>query len=61
MKGKAIHKDLMQKYEGLFEVLKKVGNVAYKLKLLYAYKIHSTFHVNFLKSFHKDVTKMDRK
>lgn len=38
-----------------FEVLKNVGNVPYRLLLLYRMKIHPTFHVIFLQPFHEDV------
>lgn len=52
LKNRAIHKSSMRMYKGQFEVLKKVENVAYCLKLMVAYKIHLTFHVSLLKSFH---------
>ena len=50
----------MRKYEDPFEVLKKVGNVAYLLKLLDSYKIHSIFHVSFLKAYNADADDQGR-
>ena len=41
---------LSPRYCGPFRVLKRVGNVAYKLKLLEQYKVHPVFHVS---SLHK--------
>lgn len=42
-------------------MLKKVGNVANKLKLSEAYKIHLIFHLSFLKPFHEDVIDVGKK
>lgn len=61
LKNKAIYKSLVCKCKGPFEVLKKVGNLAYRLKLSDAYKIHLIFHVSFLKSFYKDMKNVDKK
>lgn len=52
--NKRFHKWLVAKYDGPFEVVKRIGNVAYRLKLLERLKIHPTFHVSFLKPFHED-------
>ena len=60
LKNRAIHKGLVSKYEGPFEVLKKVGNVAYQLKLSDSYKIHPTFHVSFFKAYNVDVDDQGR-
>ncbi|XP_056696470.1 transposon Tf2-1 polyprotein isoform X1 [Spinacia oleracea] len=52
----SLHKRSNQKlalqFYGPFQVLAKVWSVAYKLKLLSDAKIHDTFHVSQLKSFH---------
>lgn len=59
--SKSVHHRLVPKYDGPFEVIKKVGNISYRLKLLDKLKVHSFFHVSFLKLFHKDATKPLRK
>jgi hypothetical protein len=40
---------LKSKYYGLFEILKKVGSVAYKLNLPPEYLIHPVFHISQIK------------
>ena len=52
---KTRHRSLIPKYDGPFEVLKRVGQVAYRLKLPDRLKLHLTFHVSFLKSYHGDL------
>lgn len=52
--SKTAHQGLVPKYDGPFEILKCVGNVAYRLKLLNRLKIHQTIHVSFLKPYHED-------
>ena len=42
------------KYDGPFEIVKRVGVVAYKLKLSERLQIHPTVHVSFLKLDHGD-------
>ena len=47
----------MPRYDGSFEVIQRVGQVAYRLKLPDRLKVYSTFHVRFLKPFHEDLDK----
>ena len=49
-----MHQGLIPKCEGPFEVVKRVGKVAYKLKLPERLQIHLTIHVSFLKPCHED-------
>uniref|UniRef100_A0A803QPS3 Reverse transcriptase domain-containing protein n=1 Tax=Cannabis sativa TaxID=3483 RepID=A0A803QPS3_CANSA len=51
---KGYHKGLVQKCDGPFEIVQKIGAVAYKLKLPERFKVHQTFHMSFLKKFHED-------
>ena len=34
LRGESVHRGLIPKYDGPFEIVKRVGTVAYKLKLL---------------------------
>ncbi|XP_069145456.1 uncharacterized protein [Solanum lycopersicum] len=54
------HRGLIPKYDDLFEVVKRVGEVAYRLKFLERLKIHPTFHVSFLKPYFADADVPDR-
>ena len=53
-RNKQFQRGLIPKYDGPFEIVKCIGNVAYKLKLPERLKLHSTFHVSFLKPYHHD-------
>ena len=53
--SKTVHRGLIPKYDGPFEIVSKVGNVAYKLKLPERFKVHPTFHVSFLRQYHEDM------
>ena len=61
IKSRKIHKGLVQKYDGPFEIVKRVGTVAYRLKLPDRLKLHPTFHVSFLKPFRPDLLLDGRK
>ncbi|KAG8637435.1 hypothetical protein MANES_15G121750v8 [Manihot esculenta] len=49
-----VHKGLLRRYEGPFPIEKRVGNVAYRVKLPEHIEAHLVFHVSMLKPFHKD-------
>ena len=59
--SKTVHRGLIPKYDRPFEVIKKVGRVAYQLNLPDKLKIHSTFYVRFLKPFSQDEMDEGRK
>jgi len=52
--GKTKHRGLVTRYDGLFKIMEKVGVVAYPLKLSEQLKFHPTFHVSYLRPFHKN-------
>ena len=52
--SKTQQRGLIPKFEGPFEVIKKVGEVTYMLKLPERLKLHPTFHVSFLKPYFED-------
>ncbi|KAG8383795.1 hypothetical protein BUALT_Bualt04G0050800 [Buddleja alternifolia] len=56
-----VHRGLIPKYDSSFEILKKVGNVAYRLRLPDRLKIYPAIHVSFLKKYHEDALKEIRK
>ncbi|XP_057730789.1 uncharacterized protein LOC130946125 [Arachis stenosperma] len=55
-----VHKGLIRKYEGPFEIIGRVGEVAYKVQLPPSMKIHPVFHVSMLKSYHEDQDELSR-
>ena len=57
---KTAHRGLVPKYDGPFEILKRVGNVAYRLKLPDRLKIHPTIHVSYLKPYNEDQANLTR-
>ena len=59
--SRKIHKEVVQKYDGPFEIVKKVGTVACPLKLPDRLKLHPTFHVGFLKPSQPDLLLDGRK
>ena len=54
IENKQFQRGLILKYDCPLEVVKRIGNVAYKLKLLERLKLHPTLHVSFLKPYHHD-------
>ena len=50
-------RSLIPKYDGPFEALQRVGQVVYRLKLSDRLKLHLTFHMSFLKPYHRDSDK----
>ena len=53
-RSESVYRGLIPKYDGLFEIVKRVGNVAYKLKLPERLQIHPKNHVSFLEPHHGD-------
>ncbi|KAE8654205.1 hypothetical protein F3Y22_tig00117056pilonHSYRG01112 [Hibiscus syriacus] len=51
---RSVHKGLIRRYEGPFQVLAKMGKVSYRLDLPSTLKIHPVFHVSMLKPYHAD-------
>jgi len=51
--GTTKHRGLVPRYDGPFEIIEKVGAVAYRLKLPERLKLHPTFHVSYLQPFMK--------
>lgn len=54
IKTRQYQKILIPKYDGPFEIVKKIGAITYKLKLLERLQLHPSFNVSFLKPYHKD-------
>ncbi|KAK8716654.1 hypothetical protein V6N13_043959 [Hibiscus sabdariffa] len=60
LRNPTVHKGLVRKYEGPFIVVKRVGTMAYRLKLSSTIRAHPVLHVSLLKSYHQDETDSDR-
>ncbi|XP_043692842.1 uncharacterized protein LOC122643267 [Telopea speciosissima] len=50
-----VHKGLVRRYEGPFEITRKVGKVSYEVSLPPKLKIHPVFHASMLKPYHGDM------
>ena len=48
------HRGLIRKYDGPFTIIKRVGNLAYRLDLPANFQVHPVFHICNLKPFHED-------
>ena len=59
-RSESVHRGLIPKYGGPFEIVKRVGAVPYKLKLLERLQIHPTVHVSSLKPYHEDEQDLTR-
>lgn len=53
--GEQLQKALISKFGGPFEIVKKYGNVAYRLVLPDRLKVHPSFHASYLKLYHGDL------
>jgi len=49
-----VYRGLIPKYDGPYEIMKRVGSVAYKLKIAERLQIQPTIQVSFLKPYHGD-------
>ncbi|KAH9671361.1 chromo domain-containing protein [Citrus sinensis] len=52
--SRSLHNGLIWKYEGPFPIIKRVGNVSYKLELPSWLKLYPAFHLSCLKLNHGD-------
>ncbi|KAF2321858.1 hypothetical protein GH714_003189 [Hevea brasiliensis] len=48
------HKGLLRKYEGPFPIEKRIGKVAYRVKLPAQLECHPVFHISLLKPYYAD-------
>ena len=51
---KTAHKGLIQRYDGPFKIVNRIGRLAYRLDLPARLKLHPVFHVSFLKKYVED-------
>ncbi|KAF2292094.1 hypothetical protein GH714_010002 [Hevea brasiliensis] len=49
-----VHKGLLRRYEVFFPIEKRIGKMAYRIKLPPYLECHLVFHVSFLKPYHAD-------
>ena len=54
-KNRHYQKGLILRYDGPFGIVKKIGVIAYKLKLPDRLQLYPSFHVSFLKPYHEDL------
>ncbi|KAE8697362.1 hypothetical protein F3Y22_tig00110621pilonHSYRG00135 [Hibiscus syriacus] len=55
-----VHKGLVRRYEGLFQIVKRVGTMAYKLELPPTIRAYPVIYVSLLKPYHQDTEDPDR-
>ena len=53
IRNKLFQRGLISKNDSPFEIVMLIENVAYKFKLLERLKLHLTFHISFLKPYHR--------
>ncbi|KAE8716635.1 Protein NRT1/ PTR FAMILY 3.1 [Hibiscus syriacus] len=55
-----VHKGLVRRYEGPFQIVKRVGTMAYKLELPPTIRAYPVIHYSLLKPYHQDTEDPDR-
>ena len=60
IRAKEVHRGPVPRYDGRFEIVLKVGKLAYRLSLPDRIKVHPVFHVSFLKPYHEDPSDASR-
>lgn len=54
LQAKILKFKLSKRYYGPFQIIERIGVVAYKLLLPTDYRIHPVFHISLLKEYHGD-------